>query len=69
MFYIVAFSLGIPPRPLLMDLSKSLGSETVVEDHGSMEGVILDLEPYNETMDTKRTTTILLDSLNKTILD
>src|SRR5271155_1409444 len=38
LFYIVAFNLGIPPGPLLMDLLKSLGSGTVVEDHGSTEG-------------------------------
>ena len=40
LFYSEAFSLGIPPGPLLMDLLKPLGVGTVVEDHGSTEGVI-----------------------------
>src|SRR6202522_219023 len=39
-FYIEAFSIGIPPGPLLMDLLKPLGVGTVVEDHGSTKGVI-----------------------------
>src|SRR6202522_3682726 len=40
LFYIMAFSLSILPRPLLMDLSESLSSELVMEDHGSTKGVI-----------------------------
>src|ERR1700678_3236688 len=64
LFYIVAFGLGIPPGPFLMDLLKSLGVGTVVEVHGSTEGVISRTpeisEPYND-----ETTTIPLRSLNK----
>src|SRR5271168_1336854 len=48
------------PRPLLIDLSRSLGSRIVVQDHRSTEGVILEfLKTY-----TDGTTTILC-SLNK----
>jgi hypothetical protein len=43
--------------------SISFASEMVVEDHKSLKGVILDLEPYNKTIDAKETT--LLNSLNK----
>src|SRR6202522_2577239 len=63
-FYIEAFSIGIPPGPLLMDLLKSLGVGTVVEDHGSTEGVISRIpgisEPYKG-----ETTTIPLGTLKK----
>src|SRR6202522_2674860 len=60
LFYIAAFNLGIHPRPLLMDLSRPLDSGMVVEDQGSMEGVILKfLETYNNG------TTTILCSLNK----
>src|SRR6202522_988937 len=60
LFYIAAFNLGIHPRPLLMDLSRPLDSGMVVEDQGSMEGVILEfLETYNNG------TTTILCSLNK----
>src|SRR5271168_2738637 len=48
------------PRPLLIDLSRSLGSRIVVQDHRSTEGVILEfLETYNDG------TTTILCSLNK----
>src|ERR1700678_644511 len=61
LFSIMAFSFGMPPGPLLLDLLKSLSSGMVVADHGSTEGVILGTpEPYNDG-----TTTILLDTLNK----
>src|SRR6202522_4875632 len=64
LLYITAFSLGIPPRPLLMDLSESLNSELVMEDHGSMMGVILGIsKPYNNGTDG--TTTISLGTWNK----
>src|ERR1700678_3276683 len=50
--YIVAFNLGIPPEPLLMDLLESLGSRMVVEDQRSTERVISRIlrisEPYND---------------------
>src|SRR6202522_452058 len=63
-FYIEAFSIGIPPGPLLMDLLKPLGVGAVVEDHGSTEGVITRIpgisEPYKG-----ETTTIPLGTLNK----
>src|SRR5271168_5308806 len=55
LFYVLTLDIHI--GPLLMDLSKSSGSEMVVEDHRSMEGVIL------ETC-SNRTTTIFC-SLNK----
>src|SRR6202522_687850 len=64
LFYIEAFSLGIPPGPLLKNLLKPLGVGTVVEDHGSTEGVISRIpeisEPYRG-----ETTTIPLGTLNK----
>src|ERR1700678_4426935 len=64
LFYIEAFSLGIPPGPLLMNLLKPLGVGPVVEDHGSTEGVITRIpgisEPYKG-----ETTTIPLGTLNK----
>src|ERR1700678_1351766 len=64
LFYIEAFSLGIPPRPLLLNQLKPLGVGTVVEDHGSTEGVISRIpeisEPYRG-----ETTTIPLGILNK----
>src|SRR6202522_3274428 len=64
LFYIMAFSLGIHPRPLLMDLSESLNSELVMEDHGSTMGVILGIsKPYNNGTDG--TTTISLGTWNK----
>ena len=64
MLYITAFSLGIRPRPLLMDLSESLNSELVMEDHGSTKGVILEIsKPYNHG--TNGTTTISLGTWNK----
>src|ERR1700678_3611112 len=63
-FYIEAFSIGIPPGPLLMDLLKPLGVGTVVEDYGSIEGVISRIpgisEPYKG-----ETTTIPLGTLKK----
>src|ERR1700678_4764654 len=55
LFYIVAFNLGIPPEPLLMDLLESLGSRMVVEDQRSTERVISRIsrilrisEPYHD---------------------
>src|ERR1700678_451810 len=59
-----SISKPIHPGPLLMDLLKSLGAGMVVEDHGSMKGVISRIpgisEPYNG-----ETTTIPLGTLNK----
>ena len=64
LFYIMAFSLGIHPRPLLMDLSESLNSELVMEDHGSTKGVILGIsKPYDNRTDG--TTTITFGTWNK----
>src|ERR1700678_1519772 len=64
LFYIEAFSLGISPGPLLMNLLKPLGVGTVVEDHRSTEGEISRIpeisEPYRG-----ETTTIPLGILNK----
>src|ERR1700678_1384991 len=64
LFYIAAFSLGIPPGPLLINLLRPVGVGTVVEDHGSTEGVISRIpvisEPYRG-----ETTTIPLGTLNK----
>jgi hypothetical protein len=37
----------------------------VVEDHGSSKGVMLDLQPYNKTINTKGTTIVLSNSLDK----
>src|SRR5271168_4644602 len=65
-FYIEAFSIGIPPGPLLMDLLKPLGVGTVEEDHGSTRGensiskIPGICHPYND-----ETITIQLRSLNK----
>src|SRR6202522_1513375 len=59
-----AFSFGIPPGPLLINLLRPVGVGTVVEDHGSTEGVISRIpvisEPYRG-----ETTTIPLGTLNK----
>jgi hypothetical protein len=60
LFYVLAFNFDMHPGPLLVDLSRSLGSGMVVEDHRSTEGVILEfLETYNDG------TTTILCSLNK----
>src|ERR1700678_3275149 len=58
-FYIEAFSIGIPPGPLLMDLLKPLGVGTVVEDHGSTEGVISRIPGISEPYKDETTTTPL----------
>src|SRR6202522_1315160 len=54
LFYIVALGLGILPRPLLMDLLKSLSVGTVVEDHGSTEGVISRIPGISEVRTLQR---------------
>src|SRR5271168_4365220 len=64
LFYIEAFSLGIPPRPLLINLLRPVGVGTVVEDHGSTEGVISRIPVISEPYRGK-TTTIPLGTLNK----
>src|SRR6202522_3790604 len=62
LFYIEAFS--IPPGPLLLNQLKPLGVGTVVEDHGSTEGVISRIPKISEPYRGK-TTTIPLGTLNK----
>src|ERR1700678_1400469 len=62
LFYIEAFS--IPPEPLLLNQLKPLGVGTVVEDHGSTEGVISRIPEISEPYRGK-TTTIPLGTLNK----
>jgi predicted RNA binding protein with dsRBD fold (UPF0201 family) len=55
------------PKSRIMNLLGSMAFDfgMVVEDHQSLKGVILNLQPYNKMINSKRTTIVLSNSLDK----